>query len=60
MDSFIFIDKGPGKKRITPHKVLDLHECDEDSTIDYKALVSQPKKDSIYYSKIEEEKIVEE
>ena len=34
-------------------------DCDEDSTIDYKTLVSQPK-DSMYYSETEEEKILEE
>ena len=69
MDSFISTERGPGTKKNTPHKVMALlfvHnedgqglDCEEDSTIDYKNLVSQPK-DSMYYSETEEEKIVEE
>jgi len=38
--------------------VLDIGDCDEDCTIDYKTLVAQHK-DSPYYSETEEE-IVEE
>jgi hypothetical protein len=63
MDSFIFIDKGPGKKKLHQTKswfcyVLDLNDSDEDSTIDNKTLVSQHK-DSLYYSESEEETMEE-
>ena len=61
MDSFIFIDKGPGKKlqhtKSWLFYALDLDDCNEDCTIDYETLVSQHK-DSLYYS--ESEELVEE
>jgi hypothetical protein len=63
MDSFIFIDKGPGKKKLHQTKswlchVLDINDSDEDCTIDYETPVSQHK-NSLYYSESEEE-IIEE
>ena len=69
MDSFIFIDKGPVKKKYTNEVMAllclecvdgtDPDDLDEHSKIDYETLVSQHK-DSLYYSESDEEEIVEE
>jgi len=63
MDSFIFIDNGPGKKKLHHTKswlfyVLDCDDSDEGRTVECETVVCQHKV-SLYYSESEEE-IVEE
>ena len=55
MDSFIFIDKGPGKKKlhhtVMALYVLDLNDSDEDSTVDYETLIILNLKKKKYWKK---------